>query len=171
MVADRDAVELEVDQGAHRAAGAQLAVAQVQRRPASRGATADRQVEVGAADVRPVEVGPVDAQDVGVRDARGVAVDVEGVGLAVEHLDAGGVAPGLVHRQAAGELDVVGHLGVHAEAQAAGVHQRVVGVVAVHRGRGQEHGDQLLLHLGREHGHRLLRASKVRLSVKYRYWE
>ena len=91
-------------------AAARLVVAEVERHAAGGRTAADGQVDRGAADVLPVEVGALDSHDVGVRDRGGGAVDVDRVGLAVEDLDAGRVAPGLVHRQAALEVDVVGDL-------------------------------------------------------------
>jgi hypothetical protein len=126
--AQGDAVELIVDQRSHGGAAPRLVVAVVQGHTVGGGAATDGQVDRRAADVLPVEVGPLDPQDVRVGYGGGGAVHVDGGGLAVEDLDAGGVAPHLVHGQAAVETHVFSHVGVHLQAQPAGVHD-VVGVV------------------------------------------
>ncbi len=151
------AVELEVDERSQRRTTAGLVVAEVERHTAGGGATADREVELGAA---PGEVGALDPKDVGVGDRRRGAVDVDRGGGAVERLDAGGVAPHLVHGEAPREVDAVGDLGIHLQTQAVGVEDVVVVVVALGVGVGEELSHELLLHLGRERRHHVLQPVK-----------
>ena len=98
----------------------------MERRSLGGGAPAGGEVPVGAADVLPVEVGALHAEVVAARRAQVVAVEREGVRLAVEDLRAGRVAPGLVHAQPAGEAHVLHDAGVQVEVELRGVGDVVV---------------------------------------------